>query len=333
MALVVHPHFHRRRSGVTRHVEDIVRALNRQIESRAIGPTLDPETPKIKWREFLPTVWRERVVWHAHRNNELLVGMLLRLMNRRLKVVFTCHTPYRPGRLTRWLAARADRIVSLSRRVEKDIGSQSTIVAHGVDLSRFQPPVDRTSAWKALGMGGRFGVGVVGRIRQNKGQGDLVAAITPLLPIYTEWRAVLVGLARGADRAWAEALRELTRDALLLAGEQRDVERWYQGFTVLVQPSYREAYSLVTLEALASGCCVVATRIESHPDLIEHGRNGFLYEPGDVSALRQILQSLFAHPEHAMRIGLAAAEDARLRLGIDREATKLIAVYRSLSGG
>jgi mannosyltransferase len=214
--------------------------------------------------------------------------------------------------------------------VERDIGSTSTIISHGVDLNRFKPPADRALAWAALGLGGQFGVGVVGRIRENKGQGDFVAAVAPLLQVYPDWRAVLIGLAQGSDRAWAEGLRELTRNSLILPGEQRDVERWYQGFTVVVQPSYREAYSLVTLEALAAGCCVVATNIESHPDLIRHGENGFLYEPGDIATLKLILESLLKNPELAMRVGANAAEEARQRFGIDHEANNLVSVYRSL---
>ena len=77
----------------------------------------------------------------------------------------------------------------------------STIVGHGIDLERFQPPVDRDEAWRKLGLGGRYGVGVVGRIRKEKGQGDFIEAIRPLLPVYPEWKAVLVGLAKGPGEA------------------------------------------------------------------------------------------------------------------------------------
>jgi len=333
MSLIVHPHFHRRRTGVTRHVEEVVPALDRLAETRAIGSALGPSVPRIGWAELWRRLRSEPVIWHAHRNNELLAGLLLRLVSRQLRVVFTRHGGKVPGRYTRALSRRADRLVTLTRVVARNLGLPSAIVSHGVDLSRFRPPGDRAAAWRALGLGGLHGIGVVGRIRPDKGQGDFTEAIRPLLQRFPDWRAVLVGLAKGGDAAWAEGLRRSTGDALVLAGEHGDIVPWYQGLTIAVQPSHLEAYSLVLVESMASGCCVVATALEQHPDVVEHGRTGFLYPPGDAAALREILALLMAEPARAEAIGRNAAEEARARFGLEHEVRGLLDVYRELRGG
>src|SRR5688572_4989289 len=106
MALVVHPHFHRRRTGVTRHVEAVVPALARSLDARALGSALDEGLPRIGWKEL----WSRRgegVVWHAHRVNELFVGLVLRLFSRRMRLVFTRHSAAAPGALTRLLSRGA----------------------------------------------------------------------------------------------------------------------------------------------------------------------------------------------------------------------------------
>ncbi len=329
-SLVIHPHFHRRYTGVTRHVESVVPELARAMEVRAIGTHLGPTVQRIPWGELLHRLRTEPMVWHAHRNNELLVGLLLRLLGWRLKVVFTRHTSKAPSTYTRWLARRADALVALTSEVAEAMALPSTMVPHGIDLSRFQPPTDREEAWRKLGLGGRYGIGVVGRIRKEKGQGDFIEALRPLVPHHPEWKAVLVGLAKGAEQQWVESLTAGLGDRLVLAGEQAVIQPWYQGLSVLVHPSYLEGYSLVHVEAMASGCCVVASRLKYLDTLIEHGRTGFFFEPGDVSGLREVLEMLMRDPERARQVGRNAAEHARSRCGIEHEAQALRELYQSL---
>jgi mannosyltransferase len=314
MPLVVHPHFHRRRTGVTAHTELIVPELARLMEARALGGHLAPEVPRLAWGELWRRVRGEPVVWHAHRNNELLFGLLLRLLGRQVRLVYTRHGAFAPSGFTRLLARFAEQLVTLNAQGAEFMGLPSRIVTHGVDLGRFRPPEDREA---------------VGRIRPPKGQGDFVEAVRPLLGELPEWRPVLVGLAKGSDAAWAARLRASTGDALVLAGEHRNVVPWYQGLSILVHPSYGEAFSMVLVEAMACGCCPVVTRLPHVPAVIEHGRTGFLYEPGDVAALRELLTMLLREPERARQVGLNAAEEARARFGVEHEALALAEVYRA----
>jgi mannosyltransferase len=330
MSLVIHPHFHRRYTGVTRHVESVVPELARELETRAIGSHLGASLPRIRWGELFRRIRGEPVIWHAHRNNELLVGLLLRLLGRQVRLVFTRHTSKAPSTYTRWLARKADALVALTSEVAEAMALPSTIVAHGIDLRRFQPPENREEAWRKLGLGGRHGVGVVGRIRKEKGQGDFLEALRPLLPQHPEWKAVLVGLAKGPEQQWVDSLSEGLGDWLVRVGEQSEIQPWYQGLSILVHPSYFEGYSLVHVEAMASGCCVVASRLKYLDTLIEHGRTGFFFEPGDVKGLRELLDMLMREPERARAVGRNAAEHARTHCGIEHEAHALRAIYRSL---
>ena len=334
MTLVVHPHFHKRYTGVTRHVESVVPALTRDTgsETRVIGAGLSRGLPRITWPELLRRARTEPVVWHAHRNNELLAGMVVKLLGRQVQLVFTRHSATAPSGFTRFLCRGADALVSLTRHMAEVVALPSTVIGHGIDLTRFHPPADRDEAWRRLGQGGRYGVGVVGRIRKEKGQGDFVEAVRPLLPEHPEWRAVLVGLAKGADLDWVNGLRAGLEDRVSLAGEQSVIEPWFQGMTVLVQASYSEGYSLVIVEAMASGCCVVTSKLPHLDALIEHGRTGFFFEPGDVKTMRELLAMLMREPGRAREVGRNAAEEARCRYGVEHEARALGDLYRALVG-
>lgn len=304
-----------------------MRALSK-TGARACGWGLRPDVPQAG---FL-SVWRAarggRLVVHAHRNLELLVALTLRLLGHRVRVVWTRHSPGRPSRWTATLARRADVRVSLTEEGARTLGLSSLVVPHGVDVGTFRPPEDRGAAWAALGVGGARGVAVVGRIRPNKGQGDAVAALARTLPGAPAWRAVLVGEARRADKGWLESLLASAGANVVAVGEKADVRPWYQGAALLLQPSHAESFSMVLVEGMASGCCVVAARLPHYRAFLDEGRTGFTYPVGDVDALAALLTRLLAEPETVAEVGRAAAQAAGTRFALEREVTALEQLYR-----
>lgn len=327
--LVVHPHFHHRHTGVTTHTAAIIPALGPHADVKWTGRLMPQELPRLMLGEVWERARHEAVIWHAHRNNELLLGLLLRRFRPQLQVVFTRHGSYPPSAFTRMLARQADGLITLNAENAGWMLTRSTVVPHGVDLTRFKPAEDsRSAAWARLKLGGEHGIGVVGRIRQNKGQQDFVEAVAPLLAKSPAWRAVLVG---AGQAGWLEGLQAKAGGFLALPGEQAQIVPWYQGLSVLVNPSHGESFGLTLIEGMAAGCCVVSTRLFHTPGLIEHGRTGFLYEPRDVNGLREVLTMLMANPARALEVGAAAAEEARARFGIEREAFAIAQIYEKLA--
>jgi mannosyltransferase len=327
---LVHLHLHRRRTGVTRHVEDVVRALAAD-GARALGWALRPDVPRVGLADVLRRAPAGGLVLHAHRNLELALALLLRWVGDGVRVVWTRHGTGRPSRWTAWLAGQADVRICLTQGGSAELGLPSSVVPHGVDVTAFHPPSSRADAWAALGVGGERGVAVVGRIRKAKGQGEAVTALGRTLPAAAEWRGVLVGAARGRDKAWLASLLPLGQGLVTAVGEQPDVARWYQGITLLLQPSHTESFSLVLLEAMASGCCVVAARLPHYGTLLEEGRTGFTYPVGDADALASVLAPLLAQPERAAAVGQAAAAWARDHFSLQREVAALLSLYRGFA--
>ncbi len=329
--LVVHPHFHPRRTGVTAHTELIVPALAAHHEARVAGSAvLSSALPRITLAQVLDRAKQEPVVWHAHRNNELLTGLWLRARRPKLKVVATSHAGYPPGRYSRFLYRRADALVTLNDVCAQWVHCPSRVIHHGVDLERFRPPADRAQAFTSLGLPGRHAVGVVGRVRAAKGQGDFAAAMQPLWAPWPDWSGALVGLVKPAEQRWAEGLAQQSGGRLQLLGERGDVVPVYQGLSVLVHPSYQEAFSMVLIEAMACGVCVIASALPHVPQVVTDGKTGLLFPPGDVGALRAQLQRVLSNPTLAAQLGAAAADEARRRFGVAAEAQALSEVYASV---
>jgi mannosyltransferase len=311
-------------------VEAVLPGISRELEARALGGGLESSVARIGWSELWTRIRHQPVIWHAHRNNELALGLLLRWWGLRVRLVFTRHASGQPSWWTRALLGWADRFVALTPAISEAVPLRSTVIGHGVDLALFRPPADRDAAWRALGLGGRYGAGVLGRVRPEKGQAEFVAAIAPLLHGSPEWVAPVVGRVRLRHALYARDLTGSGSDRVVLVDEQRDVVRWYQGLTLVVHPSHTEGFSLVALEAMACGACLVATALPYARSVVEHGRTGFLYPPGDVVALRAVLEPLIREPARARAVGLAAAEEARARFGVEGEVRELLDLYRSL---
>jgi glycosyltransferase involved in cell wall biosynthesis len=219
----------------------------------------------------------------------------------------------------RWAVRRCARAadciiatdVSLEATVTRHLRprpGQMRTVPNGIDLAE-------VVALAGLAEGGimrqRHGIGAgeflilsVGRLEQNKGFGDLAAALGDAHRSGTlsavPWRWVIAGT--GPERrALESAARESgIGDRTVFAGRvsDPDLHAWYEAASVFAHPTRYEGSSLVTLEAMAHRRAVVATRAGGLPDKVKPGANGWLVEPGDIGGLsRAIAEAAAAGPQ------------------------------------
>ncbi|MCL2314991.1 MAG: glycosyltransferase family 4 protein [Proteobacteria bacterium] len=330
--LIVHPHFHHHHTGVSGHTLSVAAAQRAFAETWVVGPRFLPPTLRMGLLKACRRLLREGGIWHAHRNLEMLFGLCLRALSRllgkkNLALAYTRHGFSPPSAWTRFLAKRAQLCVVLNEASASHFLFATHLVPHGIDLTRHAPPQNRQQSWTALGLGGRYGLGVVGRVRPSKGQGDFAKAMQPLWARYPEWQGLLLGLVKAEHTPWAKQLEESAHGKLPLLGEKPDVCPYYKGLSIVVHPSHGESFGLVVLEAMAAGCCVVVAKWPHIPKLIVQGKTGFWFEIGDVEGLRRILEELLQNPGRVEEVGCAAAAFAGACFSIEKEAKSLVDLY------
>lgn len=82
-----------------------------------------------------------------------------------------------------------------------------------------------------------------------------------------------------------------------LLGFRTDARRLMYGMDLFVFPSYQEGLPVAVMEAMAAGLPIIATDIRGNHDLIQDGKNGFLYPVDDRDAFVRNVQKLKAVPE------------------------------------
>ncbi len=106
-------------------------------------------------------------IWHARRNSEMLLGLVLKRLGWKLKLIFNSAGQRRKTRYTGFLVARMDAVIATSETSASFLERPATIIHHGIDVETYRPPVDRLAAFAATGLPGKYGIGTFGRVRRQ----------------------------------------------------------------------------------------------------------------------------------------------------------------------
>src|ERR1700731_3344355 len=212
------PNLHRRYSGVTATNRMVAPKLATMFRAAWLGRNAPDGIARIGFADLVK-LWRRRtpLVWHARRNNEMIVGVLLRSLGWPLKLVFTSAAQRHHTWITRWLINRMDAIIATNDVSASFLKRQSIVIPHGVDTDRYAPSANRAAAFAEAGLPGRYAIGCFGRVRAQKGSDVFVDAMCRLLPRYPDFTAILVGAITAEHLAFANDLRKRIEAAGLLS--------------------------------------------------------------------------------------------------------------------
>jgi mannosyltransferase len=332
------PNLHRRYSGVTATNRMVAPRLAKMFRAAWLGSDAPDGIARMGFADLLK-LWRRRtpLIWHARRNDEMIVGVLLRALGWPLKLVFTSAAQRHHTWITRWLIAQMDAVIATSDISASFLKRESVVVMHGIDTDAYAPPPDRSAAFAESKLPGRYAIGCFGRVRAQKGSDVFVDAMCALLPRYPDFTAVMVGAIVPEQRAFVNALRLRIEAAglqsrIVITGELaiEEVRRWYRRLTIYAFTSRNEGFGLTLIEAMAAGAALVAARAGAAEFVVEDGVTGVLTPPGDVDALAAALEPLMRDPALAATMGQRARARVEEKFSLDAEAKAIADVYRRL---
>ena len=337
----------RRFSGVTSTMLRVLEHHKGKIGVSVMGKHHLPEdVPSISFwrcaklcRSTLPN--EKFRVFHARRNNEVIQALILKkIFKAKIKIIFTSTAQREHTWITRWLIKRVDCLVAtcsgaaavLKRKPDK-------MIPHGVDINTYRLPNEgKKIAWESLGYPGKYGIGIFARVRQQKGIGILVDAMIPIMKEDPSPTVLIAGETTKSHENFVAGLKakiksEGLEKRILFIGKvhyAEEVPRLMRGLSIVTALSTIEGFGLPILEAMSSGCAVVASRTGAWEDIIVPEEHGLLVPCNDVKATQEALKKLTSNSESLEKIGLRGRDRIAEGFTIENEASSLLQLYKSV---
>jgi teichuronic acid biosynthesis glycosyltransferase TuaC len=277
---------------------------------------------------------------HAH--GALPCGHAAVLLERELGIPFvvTVHgldaffTNQVKGRARRWcervsrrVYRSARRVVCISERVcdEAVKGAlaplRTAVIYNGADPQLFLPSQDDSSQATILS---------VGNLIPSKGHELLLRAIAAIHPRWPNlcWEIIGEGPECSRLRRIAEQLG-VARNIRYLGRQSRaQVAAAMRRCTLFALPSRYEGLGCVYLEAMSAQKPAIACRGQGIEEIIQHGINGWLVDPGDLEGLTEALSGLLENAQLRTDVGRAARHTILRNFTVEHQAERLAELYR-----
>lgn len=287
---------------------------------------------------------------HTHGSRANLAGAILRSTCGR-PVVSTIHSDYRLDYMGRPLAAATYGVLNVLalRRIKYHVGVSDAMrdllisrrfprettfaIYNGLDFSREPKRHDRAAFCARVGADvapGDIVVGAAARLDPVKDLATLVRGFAAAREGHPELKLIIAG--EGPERPALEALAEElgVRGAVTLAGWLDDMEEFYSALDINSLSSLSETFPYALTEGAAYRLPTVASAVGGIPRLIEDGKTGFLFAPGDWEKLGARLAQLASDPGLRERLGAAVHERAAREFSVEATCREQRAVYEEI---
>ena len=289
---------------------------------------------------------RERVtIWHGHDYKSNALGILLQRFWP-MRLVTTVHGWVEQTRRTPlyyWIDRLClpcyERVLCVSEDLHEQClacgvpADRCALIRNAIDTGEYTRRFTAPEAKKRWGIPPeRFVIGAVGRLAPEKGLEILVRAVDRLRQTGLDVLLVIAG--EGGHKIELQRLISGLGlgDRVRLLGYCSDTRALYQAMDVYALSSYREGLPNVLLEAMALEVPVVATRVAGVPQLVRHGENGLLVEPGATDELTGALTRVLTDMSLRTRLGQAGRQTIETDYSLAARMQRIRAIYDTLLG-
>jgi glycosyltransferase involved in cell wall biosynthesis len=298
------------------------------------------------WAGRLRALIRREGIGLVHAHSPMAAAGVRAVAGRRARVVYTEHNlwdRYHPATRAANLATfpRNDHVFAVSETVRESIRYPGPLrllpmppvetLHHGLDPAALPTP-GRDGVRAELGIPEDAPVvGTVANFKAAKDHATLLRAAAQVRQAVPSVRFVLVG--QGPLEAETRRLAgELGLEGtVVFAGFRTDAARLMAAFDAFALASTYEGLPIALVEAMATGCPAVATRVGGVPEVVADGVQGILVPSRDPAALADGLERLLG--DRALRAEMGAAAAARAKdFDIRKAVRRMEQVYARLLG-
>ena len=209
--------------------------------------------------------------------------------------------------------------------------SKFSLIYHGVNLKDFQPvsnPGANSTSHAPLILS-------VGRLVEKKGFQDLLEALFIVKKSGEDFQCAIYGdgpLAKQLEE-WIEGHGMTGEVSLKGDRTQQELISVYQDAAlfiltpILTEDGDRDGIPNVLVEAMAVGLPVITTAVSWIPELVEHNRNGLLYQSHDAQSIASGIIELLRNAEKRRQLGEAGSKKVREQFDVTQAAKRLKSLF------
>ena len=163
-----------------------------------------------------------------------------------------------------------------------------------------------------------------------------VKRVTDVIEIFDRVRkkipAKLLLMGDGPERSPAErlAVQKGIHNDVVFLGKQEQVSEKLAIADVLLLPSQLESFGLAALEAMASEVVPIATCVGGIPEVVDHGRTGYLADVGDVDTMAACAIEILNDESRLRAMGKECRRSAEERFSAKSIIPQYEAFYRRI---
>lgn len=171
----------------------------------------------------------------------------------------------------------------------------------------------------------------VGNDWHRKGLMVLFMALREVVKKFPKTILIVVG---SLEKSFLEISERLGLEGnVIFTGKVNDdkkLNEYYASCSIFVLPSFHEGFGIPIVEAMSFGKPVIATKVATIPELVEHGRSGLLVNPSDPEGLSSAIVSLFSDDSAYKFMSRNALERSKL-FTWSKCADKVLNVYKLIT--
>lgn len=162
----------------------------------------------------------------------------------------------------------------------------------GVNIRKFsENKVDKGKIKESLGLKSTDTMILsVGELSKRKNQETVIRALKDLKN--KDIKYVIVG--KGSlEKEYKDLIEKLNlKDHVILLGYRNDISELCKASDIYIFPSLQEGLPVAMMEAMASGCAIIASNVRGNKDLLDSPDGGLLVEPGDVTGFKRAIETI-----------------------------------------
>lgn len=270
---------------------------------------------------------------HSNEYKSNIYALILKSITPRVKTVTTLHGWVGNTRRGQWYCridrkatSFFDRVIavssSLASQIQPNRSQEIIVIPNGIDINYWKP-VHGTGPDVPT-------IGFVGRISHEKGWDLFVRSAALIHQSYPCARFKVAG--HGPDLPAMKSLADTLglSSCMEFCGAIDEMRQFYGSLTLLLAPSRSEGLPIAQLEAMATGVPVVATRVGGVAGLIQHGLNGLLCEPDNITEISLQTTQLLNDQEKQKNLSETARRMVQERYSNETMVEKLQNVYTGM---